>query len=51
MSKYEQYVTKYARDYCNGDTELAKQHAIVKEVKKQYDEEEQQNSKVFEKVL
>lgn len=28
----DDYVTRYARDYCNGDIEEAKKHAIVKAV-------------------
>lgn len=28
----EEYIQRYAKDYCNGDTEAAKKHAIVKEV-------------------
>lgn len=28
----EEYINRYARDYCNGDIEAAKQHAIVKAV-------------------
>lgn len=28
----EEYIERYARDYCNGDIEVAKQHAIVKAV-------------------
>lgn len=36
---FEQYVKRYARSYCNGDTEVVKTHALVKEVKKQYEQE------------
>ena len=28
----EEYVKRYARDYCNGNIEEAKEHAIVKAV-------------------
>ena len=28
----EEYIELFARDNCNGDTEEAKKHAIVKEV-------------------
>ena len=28
----DEYVTRYANTYCNGDTEEAKRHAIVKAV-------------------
>lgn len=28
----EDYITRYARDYCNGDIEEAKKHAIVQAV-------------------
>lgn len=31
----EEYIQHYADDYCNGDTETAKEHAIVKEVVKE----------------
>ena len=31
----EEYVERYANDYCSGDTEAAKEHAIVKEVLKE----------------
>lgn len=36
---YERYVKRYARDYCNGDEEVAKTHVLVEEVKKQYEQE------------
>lgn len=26
----EEYIERYARDYCNGNKEIARQHAIVK---------------------
>ena len=28
----EEYIQRYANDYCNGDVEVAKSHAIVKAV-------------------
>lgn len=28
----EEYLERYARSYCNGDIEAAKEHAIVKAV-------------------
>lgn len=28
----EEYISRYANDYCNGDIEAAKKHAIVKAV-------------------
>ena len=28
----EEYIQRYARDYCGGDVEAAKEHALVKEV-------------------
>ena len=28
----EEYIERYARDYCGGDIEAAKEHAIVKDV-------------------
>lgn len=28
----EEYIERYANDYCNGDIEAAKEHAIVKAV-------------------
>ena len=28
----EEYIERYAHDYCNGDIEVAKEHAIVKAV-------------------
>ena len=28
----EEYLERYARSYCNGDIEVAKEHAIVKAV-------------------
>lgn len=31
----EEYIQRYANDYCNGDIETAKEHAIVKEVIKE----------------
>lgn len=31
----EEYIQRYANDYCNGDIEAAKEHAIVKEVIKE----------------
>ncbi len=31
----EEYIQRYARDYCDGDVEVAKTHAIVKEVIKE----------------
>ena len=49
MNKYETYLHRYANDYCNGNVEEAKHHAIVQAVKQQYDEEE--NSQKSEKVL
>lgn len=30
----EEYIQRYARDYCGGDVEAAKEHAMVKEVVK-----------------
>lgn len=36
---YKRYVERYARCYCNGDTEVAKTHALVEEVKKHYIEQ------------
>ena len=33
---FEAYLKKYADTYCNGDTEEARKHAIVKEVEKSY---------------
>lgn len=35
----EEYVAAYAHDYCNGDTEEAKTHEIVKEVCEELKEE------------
>lgn len=35
---YERYVERYAKDYCNGNVEVAKTHILVQEVKKQYQE-------------
>lgn len=34
----EEYIKRHASDYCNGDTEEAKEHAIVKEVLKEKEE-------------
>lgn len=45
---YKAYIQKYARDYCNGDVEVAKQHALVQEVKQQY--MEPINKRLLEKV-
>lgn len=28
----EEYIQRYAKDYCNGDIEAAREHAIVKAV-------------------
>lgn len=36
---FEAYVKRYADNYCNGNIEEAKKHAIVKIVKKHYEEE------------
>lgn len=35
----EEYIQRYADDYCNGDTEEAKKHAIVREVMKEKERE------------
>lgn len=35
----EEYIQKYARYYCNGDVEKAKEHALVKLVCKEYDKD------------
>lgn len=35
----EEYTRRYARDYCNGDIEEAKNHAVVKEVMQEKREE------------
>jgi hypothetical protein len=35
----EEYLQRYARDYCNGDIEKAKEHEIVKEVLKGLEDE------------
>lgn len=35
----EEYIQRYARDYCNGDTEAAKSHAIVREAEKTLEKE------------
>lgn len=37
--KFERYVKRYAIQYCNGDVEVAKTHAIVNEVKQYYKQE------------
>lgn len=34
----EEYIRRYANDYCNGDIETAKSHAIVREVIKEKQE-------------
>lgn len=42
MSKnkaFEEYVKRYADNYCKGNIEEAKKHALVKSVKEHYDEE------------
>lgn len=31
----EEYISRYARDYCGGDVEAAKSHAIVQAVIKE----------------
>lgn len=36
---FENYVKRYADNYCKGNIEEAKKHAIVKSVKEHYDEE------------
>lgn len=35
----EEYIAEYANHYCNGDTEEAKKHEIVKEVCEELKEE------------
>ena len=35
---FEEYVKRYANDHCNGNVEEAKKHAIVKCVKRYYEE-------------
>ena len=35
----EEYIQRYANDYCNGDVEAAKSHAIVKAVIEEKQEE------------
>ena len=37
----EEYLQRYARDYCNGDIEKAKEHEIVKEVLKGLEDEKE----------
>lgn len=36
----EEYIRRYARDYCNGNEEEAKKHAMVKEAVKYLPSEE-----------
>lgn len=36
--EYNEYVQKYARDYCNGNVDEAETHAMVKETRKYYRE-------------
>ena len=36
---FEQYAKRYATQYCGGDIEVAKTHALVKEVGKHYEQE------------
>ena len=35
----EEYIKRYASDYCNGDEEIAKEHAIVKAVLEEKEKE------------
>jgi len=37
----EEYLKRYANDYCGGDIEVAKTHAIVQEVYKSKEEDRQ----------
>ena len=41
---YERYIERYAQQQCNGDVEVAKTHVLVKEVKKQYEQESVEKS-------
>lgn len=34
---YKAYLEKYARDYCNGNVEIAEKHLLVQEVKHYYE--------------
>ena len=35
----EEYIERFAKDYCNGDKAAAEEHAIVKEVEQSLQEE------------
>lgn len=36
----EEYIERYARDYCNGDIEVAAGHAIVRSYREYLEEDE-----------
>lgn len=38
--RYQRYLTRYARDYCNGDIEVAAGHAIVRSYREYLEEDE-----------
>jgi len=38
MKEYNEYLNRYAKDYTNGDTAIAEEHAIVRNVKEYMEE-------------